>query len=61
MPKPKYLTKSRFKLGRECPVKLYYTGKKEYPSTNDDNDFLASLAEGGFQVGELAKLLYPGF
>jgi len=26
----------------------------------DDNDFLQSLAKGGIQVGELAKLYYPG-
>jgi Domain of unknown function(DUF2779) len=58
---PRYLTKSRFKLALECPVKLYYTGKKEvYYDTKFDNDFLAALAEGGFQVGELAKCYYRG-
>lgn len=31
------LTKSRFKLALACPVKLYYTGKKEYPDTKLDN------------------------
>ena len=56
----RYLTKSRFKLALECPVKLYYTGKDEYPDQKKDDDFLAALAEGGFQVGELAKLYYPG-
>lgn len=56
---PRYLTKSRFKLGRECPVKLFYYGKDEYPSLNDNNDFLESLANGGFQVGELAKCYFP--
>lgn len=56
-----YLTKSRFKLATECPTKLYYTGKtKEYADTKKDDEFLQSLAEGGFQVGELAKLMYPG-
>lgn len=54
------LTKSRFKLAMECPVKLYYTGRPEYPDTKLDNPFLQALAEGGFQVGELAKLYYPG-
>lgn len=58
---PRYLTKSRFKLALECPVKLYYTGKKDvYYDTKFDNDFLKALAEGGFQVGELAKCYYPG-
>lgn len=57
----RYLTKSRFKLALECPVKLYYTGKKDvYYDNKFDNDFLAALAEGGFQVGELAKCYFPG-
>jgi hypothetical protein len=57
---PRYLTKSRFKLGLECPTKLYYTKKEEYFDQKLEDDFLQSLAEGGFQVGELAKLYYPG-
>jgi hypothetical protein len=57
--KPRYLTKSRFKLAIECPKKLFYTGKPEYANTNSDDEFLAMLADGGFQVGELAKLMYP--
>ena len=44
----------------ECPTKLFYTGKKEYANYNLEDPFLASLAEGGFQVGELAKAYYPG-
>lgn len=56
----RYLTKSRFKLAIECPTKLYYTGKKEYANNSLDNPFLEALAEGGFQVGELAKYYYPG-
>ena len=51
----RYLTKSRFKLAMECPTKLYYTGKEEYINQNIDDPFLIALAEGGFQVGELAK------
>ena len=60
MNKPRYLTKSRFKLALECPTKLFYTGKKEYPDQKLDDAFLAALAEGGFQVGELAKCYFPG-
>ena len=56
----RYLTKSRFKLAVSCPTKLYYAGKPGYANTNDENEFLAMLADGGFQVGELAKLMYPG-
>lgn len=60
MSKPRYLTKSRFKLGMECPTKLYYTKKSEYSDSKMDDPFLAALAEGGFQVGELAKCYHPG-
>lgn len=59
MSKPRYLTKSRFKLGTECPSKLFYTGKKDYPDQKMDDSFLAALAEGGYQVGELAKCYFP--
>lgn len=56
---PRYLTKSRFKLALECPTKLFYTKKKEYPDQKIDNAFLKALANGGFQVGELAKCYFP--
>jgi hypothetical protein len=55
----RYLTKSRFKVAVECPRKLYYTGKSEiYQDAKHEDTFLQSLADGGFQVGELAKRLY---
>jgi hypothetical protein len=56
---PRYLTKSRFKLAKECPTKLYYTGKPQYADQKIENAFLLALAEGGFQVGELAKQYFP--
>ena len=56
---PRYLTKSRFKMAVECPTKLFYAGKKEYKDCKQGDSFLEMLAEGGFQVGELAKLMYP--
>ena len=57
---PRYLTKSRFKQAVECPTKLYYSGKPaEYQDNMAENTFLAMLAEGGYQVGALAKLRYP--
>ena len=59
MSNPRYLTKSRFKLAVECPTKLYYVRKShEYRDSMAENDFLAMLAEGGYQVGALAKLRY---
>lgn len=59
--KPRYLTKSRFKLTLECPTKLFYTGKTDvYADRKREDEFLQALADGGFQVGELAKLMFPG-
>lgn len=60
MAKPRYLTKSRFKLAVECPRKLFYTGKEAiYRDAMAEDSFLEMLAEGGYQVGALAKLRYP--
>jgi hypothetical protein len=43
----KLLSKSRFKIGIECPNKLYYTFHKEdYPSTKQEDTFLQALAQG---------------
>ena len=58
--KVRYLTKSRFKLAMECPTKLFYTGNAEYADHKLEDQFLQALAEGGFQVGELAKCYFPG-
>ena len=56
----RYLTKSRFKLAVECPTKLFYTGKEnEYRNLKQEDTFLQALADGGFQVGKMATLLYP--
>lgn len=58
--RPRYLTKSRFKLAAECPTKLFYTGKEAvYRNTKQEDSFMAMLADGGYQVGELAKCDYP--
>ena len=44
----------------ECPTKLFYTRKEgEYRNVKGEDKFLESLAEGGFQVGKMATLLYP--
>ena len=56
----RFLTKSRFQLGMGCPSKLFYTRKPEYANQKLDDPFLLALAEGGFQVGELAKRYHPG-
>jgi hypothetical protein len=58
--KPRYLTKSRFKLAAECPTKLFYSGKESvYRNLKQEDSFMAMLADGGYQVGELAKCYFP--
>ena len=54
-----YLSKSDFKIARDCITKLYYK-KMRYPSSTDTDPFMQLLAEGGYMVGKLAQLLYPG-
>ena len=55
----KLLTKSLFTTALECPRKLYYAVHgNEYDNANSNNDFLRSLAEGGIQVGALARHYY---
>jgi hypothetical protein len=57
----RYLTKSRFKLAVECPTKLFYLGKDTvYRNLKKEDSFLEALAEGGFQVGKMATMLFPG-
>lgn len=58
--KTRYLTKSRFKLALECPAKLFYDGKVEYANQKLADPFLQALADGGFQVGALAKYYFAG-
>lgn len=56
---PRYLTKSKFKLAMECPTKLFYIGKSHYANQRIGDTFLAALADGGFQVGALARCYFP--
>ena len=59
MSKRRLLSKSRFITALECPTKLRYINNEDYASNKEDNEFLQALAEGGFQVGELAKQYSP--
>ena len=55
----KALSKSRFKLGLECPNKLYFSNNKEtYHNIKKEDPFLQALVDGGFQVEEYARLQY---
>ncbi|MCB9030534.1 MAG: DUF2779 domain-containing protein [Deltaproteobacteria bacterium] len=53
------LTKTDYKVARECPTKLYYT-KQKYNSKISGNDYLEFLKEGGHIVGEMARVIHPG-
>lgn len=55
----KYLSKSIFKNALTCRTKLYYAANNVYKNNQIEDKFLKSIAEGGFQVGELAKCYYP--
>jgi len=55
---PKLFTKSRFKIGLECPTKLYYNDHLEYKNRMSEDTFLQFLADGGHMVGEFAKFKY---
>ena len=54
----KRFSKSRFKEGWECPTTLSYSGKPEYGNARADDPFLQALADGGLQVGALARLYH---
>ena len=52
-------TKSAFKQALRCPASLYYYYDREnYANQMNEDDFLQALAEGGQQVGDLAKVYY---
>lgn len=53
------LSKSDFKVGSDCPTKLYYK-KNGYPSKASEDEYLAFLAEGGYLIGAVAMLVEPG-
>jgi hypothetical protein len=61
MAKQRYFTKSLHKKALECPTKLYYHAQPDvYENRSLDDPFLKALAYGGFQVGELARIYFPG-
>lgn len=54
----RYFTKSAYKIGCSCKTKLYYCCDNRYSNYDDADEFKKSLANGGFQVGELARIYY---
>ena len=55
---PATLSKSDYKVARTCPTKLFYK-ELGYPSTRDDSQYLALLAQGRYMVKKMATLLFP--
>ena len=52
------LSKSDFKIAESCPKKLIYKSKS-YDTSDDSNEYLEMLAQGGHVVSKYAQLLYP--
>jgi hypothetical protein len=52
------LSKSDFKIASTCAKKLVYK-KASYITTNDENEYLEMLAQGGHIVAKYAQLTYP--
>lgn len=52
------LTKNDFLAALTCPTKLYYK-KLDYPSLFDDDPYMEFLADGGYMIEAMAKLLFP--
>ncbi len=55
--KNKLLSKSDFILARDCAKKLVYK-KKGYATSNDTDEYMQMLAQGGYVVGKMTTLLY---
>ncbi|QGW28915.1 DUF2779 domain-containing protein [Phnomibacter ginsenosidimutans] len=51
------LSKSDYQLASGCAKKLVYK-KEGYPTTNDTNEYMEMLAQGGYIVGKMATLYY---
>ena len=52
-------TKSKFISAVICPRKLAYSGNSSFHDISENDPFLKSLTASGFQVGALAKQIFP--
>ncbi len=60
MPSPS-LSKSLFKLGLTCPIKLKHAlARPALPRQADGNEYMQQLALGGYMFEKLVKVYYPG-
>jgi hypothetical protein len=55
------LSKSLFKLGLSCPIKLKHAlVRPVLPRESDENEYMQQLALGGYMFEKLVKVYYPG-
>lgn len=55
------LSKSLFKLGLACPIKLKHAlARPALPRKSDEDEYLQQLARGGYMFEKLVKVYYPG-
>jgi len=60
MPVPT-LSKSLFKLGLACPIRLKHAlVRPALPRQSDENEYMQQLARGGYMFEKLVKVYYPG-
>ncbi len=58
MTKSLALSKTDYKIARNCLTKLYYRLRK-YPSNVDGDEYMELLAQDGYMIGAIASLLFP--
>jgi len=55
------LSKSLFKLGLACPIRLKHAlVRPALPRQEDGNEYMQQLARGGYMFEKLVKVYYPG-
>jgi hypothetical protein len=55
------LSKSLFKLGLACPIRLKHAlVRPALPRQSDENEYMQQLARGGYMFEKLVKVYYPG-
>ncbi|MCO6432187.1 MAG: DUF2779 domain-containing protein [Deltaproteobacteria bacterium] len=52
-----FLTKTDYKLARQCPTKLFYF-RRGYPSSSQLSEYLELLKDGGHMIGEMARVVH---
>ena len=60
MPSPA-LSKSLFKLGLACPLRLKHAlARPALPRKSDENEYMQLLARGGYMFEKLVRIYHPG-